>query len=76
MTAAFDPGGPLWLALGAALVMAAVHAGSPRLVFLDRTPRSVWLSLAGGVAVAYVFVHLLPELARMQDEHFGRHAVE
>lgn len=30
---------------------------------LDAVPRSRWLSGAGGVAVAYVFVHLLPELA-------------
>lgn len=64
------------LALGAALVMAAVHVGSPRLVFLDRTPRSIWLSLAGGVSVGYVFVHLLPELARLQREHFGGLVVE
>ena len=30
-------------------------------------PRSRWLSLAGGVAVAYVFVHLLPELGEHQE---------
>jgi hypothetical protein len=64
------------LALGAAVVMAAVHLGSPWLVFLDRTPRSIWLSIAGGVSVAYVFVHLLPELARLQREHFQGHAIE
>lgn len=29
-------------------------------------PRSGWLSAAGGVSVAYVFVHLLPELAEGQ----------
>ncbi|MGR3465325.1 hypothetical protein [Limimaricola sp.] len=60
--------------IGAALVailFAAVHLLSPKLVFLDRTPRSVWLSAAGGVSVAYVFVHLLPELAE-----FGEHATE
>lgn len=64
------------LALGAAAVMAAVHVASPWLVFLDRTPRSIWLSVAGGVSVAYVFVHLLPELARLQREHFGDHQIE
>lgn len=36
--------------------------------FLAGTPRSVWLSIAGGVAVAYVFVHLLPELAAGQEQ--------
>lgn len=65
--------GAVALAFGAAAVMAAVHVASPWLVFLDRTPRSIWLSVAGGVSVAYVFVHLLPELARLQREHFGDH---
>lgn len=54
-----------------AAIFAAVHVFSPRLVFLDRTPRSIWLSVAGGVSVAYVFIHLLPELSHRQ-----RHAVE
>ena len=45
------------------LIFASVHLFSPKLVFLDHTPRSIWLSAAGGVSVAYVFVHLLPELA-------------
>ncbi len=56
-----------FLATGlAALVFAAIHVLSPRLVFLDRRPRSIWLSVAGGVSTAYVFVHLLPELAALQ----------
>lgn len=41
-----------------------IHCGIGRLRFLGGTPRSVWLSGAGGVSVAYVFVHLLPELGR------------
>ena len=49
--------------LVAVAVLAAVHLFSGRLRFLEGDPRSVWLSLAGGVSVAYVFVHLLPELA-------------
>ena len=44
-----------------------VHVFGGRLAFLSKTPRSVWLSAAGGVSVAYVFVHLLPELAEHQD---------
>ena len=44
-------------------VLAAVHRCSGRLRFLEGDPRRVWLSLAGGVSLAYVFVHLLPELA-------------
>lgn len=44
-----------------------VHVFGGRLVALAATPRSVWLSAAGGVSVAYVFVHLLPELAAHQQ---------
>ena len=55
------------VSLLAVAVLVAVHLFSYRLRFLDGTPRSVWLSLAGGVSVAYVFVHLLPELAEGQE---------
>lgn len=58
-------------ALIAALALALVHVLSPRLLFLDRVPRSRWLSAAGGISTAYVFVHLLPELARHQAEIFS-----
>lgn len=54
-------------ALGAAAVLAVVHLLSGRLRFLSGPPRSVWLSAAGGVSVAYVFLHLLPELASGQE---------
>ncbi|SFQ15937.1 hypothetical protein SAMN04488047_14130 [Tranquillimonas alkanivorans] len=59
----------LILTVGVAVLLAAVHVFSPHLRFLDRRPRSIWLSIAGGVSVAYVFVHLLPELAHLQREH-------
>jgi len=55
----------------AALMLASVHLLGVRLRYLDRTPRSRWLSFAGGVAVSYVFLHLLPEIAkgqRLMDE--------
>jgi zinc transporter ZupT len=45
------------------LVLAAVHLGAGALRFLEGPARSRWLSAAGGVAVAYVFVHLLPDVA-------------
>ena len=51
------------LTLGMALAFCAVHIFVGRLRFLDVKPRSRWLSFAGGVAVGYVFLHLLPELA-------------
>ena len=47
--------------------LVCVHLFSGRLRFLDGTPRSIWLSVAGGISVAYVFVHLLPELAEGQE---------
>jgi len=46
--------------------LAAVHLFAGRLLFLRAIPRSRWLSLAGGVSVAFVFVHLLPEVAARQ----------
>ena len=50
----------------AALFLAAVHVFAGKLRFLDGIPRSLWLSGAGGASVAYVFLHLLPELAEGQ----------
>ena len=55
----------------AALAMALVHVFSPKLTFLNAIPRSRWLSAAGGISTAYVFVHLLPELAHHQAEAFS-----
>ena len=54
------------LALVLAAGLAGVHLFSGRLQFLGVSPRSRWLSAAGGVSVAYVFVHLLPDLADEQ----------
>lgn len=59
---------PLLLAsFVAAMTFAVVHLFAGRLRKLGHVPRSGWLSMAGGVSVAYVFVHLLPELARGQE---------
>ncbi|SDO39003.1 hypothetical protein [Alkalicoccus daliensis] len=46
----------------------AVHLFSERLTFLHTAPRSKVLSAAGGVSIAYVFMHLLPELHMFQDQ--------
>ncbi len=51
------------LTLAMALGFCAVHLFVGHLRFLERTPRSRWLSFAGGVAVGYVFLHIMPELA-------------
>lgn len=50
-------------ALIAALALVGVHHLTPRLTFLSNAPRSRWLSFAGGASIAYVFLHLLPEMA-------------
>lgn len=60
--------------LAAVVCLAAVHVFAGKLRFLEGTPRSVWLSVAGGVSVAYVFVRLMPELGESQEvisELFG-----
>jgi len=55
------------LALLFAVALALVHIFAGRLSFLGGTPRSRWLSFAGGVSVAYVFVHILPDLSEHQE---------
>ena len=49
--------------LAALALLILVRVATPSLKFLEGTPRTVWLSVAGGVSVAYVFVQFLPELA-------------
>ncbi|MBE9166156.1 hypothetical protein IQ238_00940 [Pleurocapsales cyanobacterium LEGE 06147] len=49
------------------VALALVHLYCGKLRFLDRIPRSRWLSVASGVSVAYVFVHLLPDLNARQE---------
>ncbi len=51
----------------AALAFIAVHLFIGRLTFLEGKPRHALLSFAGGVAVAYIFLHVLPELAAHQQ---------
>lgn len=46
--------------------MALAHLFSYKLLFLQGIPRSPWLSMAGGISVAYVFLHILPELSASQ----------
>ena len=52
----------------ALVAFAAVHLFAGGLRFLEGVPRSRWLSAAGGISVAYVFVHVLPELGEGQRE--------
>ncbi|MDQ3310582.1 MAG: hypothetical protein M3517_00495 [Actinomycetota bacterium] len=54
------------VALVVVVLLAAVHVVAPLLTFVELEPRSWMLSAAGGISVAYVFVHLLPEIAEAQ----------
>jgi hypothetical protein len=61
-----SPGFLFELSLIVAVVLALVHIFAGKLRFLSVTPRSIWLSASSGVSVAYVFVHILPELGKAQ----------
>jgi zinc transporter ZupT len=65
------------LAVIFAIGLALAHLFSGKLRFLHSIPRSRWLSIAGGVSVAYVFVHIFPELSEGQEEleQTGRFAI-
>lgn len=52
-----------WVALALAVLLAALHLAAPRIRKLPLVPEAATGSFAGGLAVAYVFLHLLPELA-------------
>lgn len=49
--------------LSALTVLILLHILADKFVFLEGIPRSRWLSIAGGVSIAYVFLHLLPEVS-------------
>jgi hypothetical protein len=51
----------------ATVFLAANFILGRRLQFGVKTHRRRWLSLGAGIATAYVFVHLLPELSRVQE---------
>ena len=57
----------IWFTGGVAISFALIHLYSYRLKFLDVTPRSGWLSLSSGISVAYVFMHVLPDLSEAQE---------
>lgn len=49
-----------------ALFLAFIHFWADKIHF-SKIPRSKWLSIAGGVSVAFIFVHVLPELREWQE---------
>ncbi|KZE69061.1 hypothetical protein AWM68_02000 [Fictibacillus phosphorivorans] len=47
---------------------ALVHLSSKYISFMSDSLRSKFLSFAGGVAVSYVFLHLIPDLTHYQEK--------
>jgi len=52
----------------AAVLLAVNHIVVNQIPALQKIPRSKWLSAAGGISVAYIFIHVLPELQEWQKE--------
>ena len=63
---AFSQSNLVWVSGLFSVLLALVHLYSGKLLFLQTIPRSVWLSFGSGVSVAYVFVHLIPDLSEAQ----------
>lgn len=45
-----------------------VHILASRTQWLGRIPQCWWVSIAGGVSIAYIFLDILPELSKAQAE--------
>jgi hypothetical protein len=56
------------LALLSTLALAALHLAAPHIRGLPLVPEYATASFAGGLAVSYVFLHLLPELSEGNRE--------
>ncbi|HEV2612604.1 MAG TPA: hypothetical protein VGU61_20240 [Noviherbaspirillum sp.] len=52
----------IFVSFGSLLCLILLHIFADKFKFLEGIPRSRWLSIAGGVSIAYVFLHLLPEV--------------
>lgn len=55
------------LAWVAVIFLATLHILAGKIQELRRIPRSRWLSVGGGISVAYALLHLLPELEEHQE---------
>lgn len=51
-----------------AVCLGLVHVFASRFYRLFRIPQRWWISLAGGVSIAYIFLDILPELGEAQVE--------
>jgi hypothetical protein len=60
-------------ALLIALLLAGLHLSAPAIRRLPLVPEAATGSFAGGLAVSYVFLHVLPELAEGKRAHHLHH---
>jgi hypothetical protein len=63
MDAQISTGWSLGIALALTAVLVGLHLAAPRIRTLPLVPERALGSFAGGLAISYVFLHLLPELA-------------
>ena len=63
-----DTSAAVVLALVSTLALAALHVAAPHIRGLPGVPEYATASFAGGLAVSYVFLHLLPELSEGNRE--------
>lgn len=61
-------GGFMLLQLVLVLGLVLIHIFASKMRFLEGIPRSRWLSFAGGISVAYVFMHIFPEIKEAQEQ--------
>ena len=51
-----------------AVCLSLVHVLASRTQWVQRVPQSWWVSIAGGVSIAYIFLDIFPELSQAQAE--------
>lgn len=56
------------IGLALAVCLGLIHIVAGRLQWLERIPQRWWISAAGGVSIAYIFLDILPELGQAQQE--------
>jgi hypothetical protein len=54
--------------LALAVCLALVHIFASQTPWLTKIPERWWVSVAGGVSIAYIFLDILPELSHAQEE--------
>lgn len=57
----------VWMQLAAVTALMLVHLFGGRARLMHRSTRRGWISLFGGMSIAYVFVHVFPELQSAQQ---------